>query len=101
MVLPDEVRLLDGADVHQHHRALKVVEQDMVRRVGDAGKQTLEKAVRLVGIAFGVEENEGFADVVVAGLIDAKLTVHHETAKDEYRDESPEKAVMARNPHER
>jgi hypothetical protein len=57
--------------------------------------------VRLVGVAFGVEQNKGFADVVVPSLIDAKLAVDNEAAKHKHSDESPEKAVMARNPHAR
>ena len=101
MVLPDEVCLLDGADIHQHHCALKIIDEYMVGRVINDGKQMLEQAVSLVGVAFGVEEDEGFAEVIVPGLIDTKLAVHHKAAKHQHCNEGPEKAVMARDPHKR
>ena len=99
VILPNQILRVLCSWIDQHQRALKIVHQGFVGFLGQVGKQSREQPNGLVGVSFGVQKDEGFAQIDVFGAVDIKLTHHHEAAKDQQGHEKQKELVLPQKSH--
>jgi hypothetical protein len=81
MVLPNEIVGLVSGSVDQGESSLKILKERSVRQPFHFGKQILVQVFGLRSIATAVQQNEGFTQLDVLGLVHAELSHHHDAAK--------------------
>lgn len=65
MVVPDEVVGLAQGRIHQQQGALEILHQRPIAQLGHVAQQMAVQTLRLVGVAAGVEQDEGLAQLHV------------------------------------
>src|SRR6476646_1690135 len=83
MVRPDQVLWPLRRRIHQHHGPLKVIQQNLVWLFRQLLEQSLKKALGLVGVTTGLQENESFAQFYMPGTVDVELANDHPAAKNQ------------------
>src|SRR5258705_360614 len=73
--------------IDQHQRSLEIVDQRLVRLAIEVREETLKKALGLVGIAFCLQQNEGFPQLHMARTVHVELPNDHGAAKDQEHQE--------------
>jgi hypothetical protein len=86
-----------GIRIDEEKGALKVFEEAAVGQLVEIEQQAMIQLLRLIGVASGVKENEGFADFDVPFLVRVDLEDHHDAAKHEQEQEQKDEFVL---PHE-
>src|SRR4051794_30606749 len=99
MVRANEILRPFSRRINQHHRSLKIVEQNLVRLVGQFAEQPLKQPLGLVGVTARLQENEGLSQFDVLRAVHVKLAEHHQTAKDQQHQKKQKKLILAEEPH--
>ena len=86
-----------GIRIDEEQGALKILQKSAVGQLVEIEQQAMIQLLRLVGVASGVKENEGFADFDVPFLVLVDLEDHHDAAKYEQKQEQKDEFVL---PHE-
>ena len=86
------------AGIDQHHSALEIIDQGFVGLFGQFVDQTCEQSLGLIGPTFGLQQNEGLAQLDVPRAVDVELANHHDAAKDQQYQKERKKPVLLQ-PH--
>ena len=87
--------------IDQEQGALKVLEQRAVGQLGHVHQEAAIQLLRLVGVAFGMEQDEGLADFDVPFLVGIELADDHHAAKHQQEQEQKHEFVLPDETHAR
>jgi len=88
-----------GIRIDEEEGALKVLQEAAVGQLVEIEQQAMIQLLRLVGVASGVKENEGFADLNVPVLVRGDLQDHHDAAEHEQEQEQKDEFVLPHKTH--
>jgi hypothetical protein len=91
-----------GRGIDQQERSVKIVQERFVGEVLKVQQEAMIQLLRLVGVTFGVKENERLAQLVVPslfGIIGAKLPNDHDAAKHEKTQKKQNEFVLPDKTH--
>ena len=78
---------------------MEILQEGAIGQLVQIEQQAMIQLLRLVGVASGVKENEGFADFDVPFLVRVDLDDHHDAAKYEQEQEQKDEFVLPHKTH--
>jgi hypothetical protein len=85
--------------IYQDERALKIINQVFIRQLRQFPQQNFVKAIRVIGVTAGMQQDERLPDFHVFGFFALELPNHHDAAENQQNQKKQHEPVLPEKVH--